>query len=323
MQNADSVTVGLVQMAPVWLDRQGTLEKVAEMLAVAADRKCDLAVFGEALVPGYPHWVELTGGAVFNDPAQKRMFAHYLEQGVVIERGDLDSLRTLCRQRKIAAYVGVMERAPDRGGHSLYCTLVYIDREGEICSSHRKLMPTYEERLVWSSGDGNGLRAHDLGSFRVGGLNCFENWMPLPRAALYAQGVDLHVAVWPGSARNTVDITRFIAQEARSYVVSVSGLLRPADIPLGTPFRDELLATGKPFFSNGGSAVANPDGSWLLEPVAECEDVLVANVDHQRVREERQNFDVAGHYSRPDVTRLMVDRRRQSTAVFEDESPAS
>ncbi len=125
---------------------------------------------------------------------QKRLYAHYAEQSVVIERGDLDPLRRECRQHGIAAYVGTMERASDRGGHSLYCSLVYIDAEGEIGSVHRKLMPTYEERLVWAPGDGHGLRTHQLGAFTVGGLNCWENWLPLVRASLYGQGEDLHVA---------------------------------------------------------------------------------------------------------------------------------
>ena len=162
------------------------------------------------------------------------MYATYLEQGVVIERGDLEALCKLCKLQTIAMYLGVMERAPDRGGHSLYCTLVYVSKGGEIKSVHRKLQPTYEERLVWAQGDGHGLVVHGLGAFKVGGLNCYENWVPLARSALYAQGEDLHVSVWPGGLHNTKDLTRFIAQEIRSYVIAVSGLMRPQDIPVGT-----------------------------------------------------------------------------------------
>ncbi|TSA86769.1 carbon-nitrogen hydrolase family protein [Deinococcus detaillensis] len=320
LQSPDQLTVGLVQMAPVWLDREATLRKVEGFITEAALSGCQLVVFGEALVPGYPFWVELTGGAKFNDPAQKQMYAHYLSQGVVVERGDLAGVCQLAAQHRIAVYLGVMERAPDRGGHSLYCSLVYINERGEVSSVHRKTQPTYEERLVWAAGDGHGLRVHPLGAFQVGGLNCYENWVPLLRTALYAQGSDLHVAVWPGGMHNTPDITRFIALESRSYVVSVSGLLRPEDIPAGTPFREELLATQRPFFGNGGSAVAAPDGSWLLEPVAEREGLFVVTLDHTHVREERQNFDVAGHYGRPDITHLRVNRVRQATVQF-DEDP--
>ena len=316
MTNPDMLKVGLAQIAPVWLDRAKTLEKVAAYVSDAAAQKCDLVTFGEALVPGYPFWVELTDGARFNNAAQKQMFAHYLDQGVVIERGDLDAICKLCKQHALAMYLGVMERAPDRGGHTLYCSLVYIDKTGAVKSVHRKVQPTYEERLVWGAGDGNGLQVHDLGAFKVGGLNCYENWVPLLRSALYAQGEDLHVSVWPGGLHNTKDLMRFIAQESRSYVIGVSGLLRPSDIPAGTQFRDAMLASGQEFFANGGTAMAAPNGEWVIEPQVGKEGLFTAEIDHEKVRQERQNFDVAGHYSRPDVTQLHVDRTRQSTVQF-------
>ena len=220
------LTVGLAQMAPAWLNRDSTIDKLVAWISDAANKGCDLVAFGEALVPGYPFRVERTGGAAFEAKLQKELFAHYVSQGVCIETGDLDPLCDAARQNDIAVYVGVMERAADRGGHSLYCSMVYIDRSGNVGSVHRKLMPTHEERLVWAIGDGNGLRTHKLGPFTVGGLNCWENWLRLPRAALYAQGEDLHDAIWPGIERNSEDITRFSARESRSFVVSVSGLMR-------------------------------------------------------------------------------------------------
>ena len=182
----DRLVVGVAQIAPVWLKRAETLEKVGAVAELAAAQGCRLVVFGEAIVPGYPFWIERTDGARFDDPKQKAIFAEYLDQGVVIERGDLEPLQGIARRHGLSIYVGVMERAPDRGGHSLYCSLVYIDAEGRIGSVHRKLQPTYEERMAWAQGDGHGLRVHDLGPFRAGGLNCYENWMPLSRAALYA-----------------------------------------------------------------------------------------------------------------------------------------
>jgi len=313
----DALTVGLAQIAPVWLDRERTLDKALAATSQAADQGCRLVAFGEALVPGYPFWLELTNGATFNSPRQKAIHSHYLDQAVQIEAGHLDSLCTLAAQRQIAVYLGVIERPPDRGGHSVYASLVYIDATGRIGSVHRKLMPTYEERLAWSPGDGHGLCVHRLGAFTVGGLNCWENWMPLPRAALYAQGEDLHVAVWPGNLRNTEDITRFIAKEGRSYVLSVSGLMRKGDFA-SAPHLDDILVNSPPVLANGGSCLAAPDGIWVLEPVTDVEVVRSAVIDHRRVREERQNFDPAGHYSRPDVTHLTVNRRRQSTLTIEE-----
>ena len=142
--------------------------------------------------------------------------------------------------------------------------------------------------------------------------------MPLPRAALYAQGEDLHVAIWPGGLHNTHDLTRVLAKEGRSYVLSVCGLMRPADFPEATPYREQILAGSPPFLANGGSCVSGPDGAWVIEPVIEQETLLVATLDHRRVREERQNFDPVGHYSRPDVTQLIVNRQRQSTLQIND-----
>ena len=166
-----------------------------------------------------------------------------MSQSIQIEAGDLDPLCQAAAAGGIAVVAGCIERAPDRGGHSLYCSLVYVDPTGAIRSVHRKLMPTYEERLTWAPGDGHGLRVHRLGTFTVGGLNCWENWMPLPRAALYALGEDLHVAIWPGGEHNTRDITRFIAQEARSYVLSACGLMRDTDFSPAVPHVDQIRAT--------------------------------------------------------------------------------
>ena len=310
--------MGVAQIAPVWLQRDATLAKIVARIREAGARGCGLVAFGEALVPGYPFWVERTDGARFESALQKELYRHYVQQSVSIEAGDLDGICTTARENAIAVYLGVIERAPDRGGHSLYASMVYIDARGAIGSVHRKLMPTYEERLVWAMGDGHGLRTHALGPFTVGGLNCWENWLPLARAALYAQGEDLHVAIWPGSLRNTADITRFIAREGRSYVVSVSGLMRRSDIPDDIPRAAMLRETADKVMANGGSCIAAPDGEWLLEPETDVESLRIAELDHRRVLEERQNMDVAGHYSRPDVTRLHVDRRRQSTADFSD-----
>ena len=310
--------VGLAQIAPVWLQREATLAKVIDWAHKAASRGCNLVAFGEALLPGYPFWVERTNGARFESKLQKTLYAHYVSQAISIEDGDLDALCKVAADKRIAVYLGVIERATNRGGHSLYCSMVYIDSQGAIGSVHRKLMPTYEERLVWAIGDGNGLRTHKLGAFTVGGLNCWENWLPLARSALYAQGEDLHVAIWPGNVRNTEDITRFIARESRSFVVSVSGLMRREDIGDELPEVEILRSSADDIMADGGSCIASPTGEWLLEPEANIESLRVAEIDHQLVLEERQSLDVAGHYSRPDVTRLIVNRKRQTTAEFTD-----
>lgn len=316
--NNHLLKVALAQISPVWLQKEQTLQKIHNQITEAGKQGCELIAFGEALLPGYPFWLALTDGAAWNLEVNKQIHAHYVSNAVQIEKGDLDEVCQLAKKYKIAIYLGVMERASDRGGHSIYASLVYIDANGIIQSVHRKLQPTYDERLTWAPGDGNGLQVHPLKDFTVGGLNCWENWMPLPRAALYGQGENLHIAVWPGSDHNTKDITRFIARESRSYVLSVSCLMTKQNFPETTPYLDEILKKAPDVLANGGSCIAGPDGEWVVEPVLHKEGLIIEALDFNRVLEERQNFDCVGHYSRPDVTKLIVNRERQSTIEIND-----
>ncbi|QMU63860.1 MAG: carbon-nitrogen hydrolase family protein [Flavobacteriaceae bacterium] len=317
MSDSDFLKVALAQIAPVWLHKEQTIQKIENAMKEAVKENAELIVFGEALLPGYPFWIALTNGAQFNATVQKEVHAHYIQNAVIIGKGELDSICRLAKENRLVVYLGIIERATDRGGHSIYASLVYIDRNGTIQSVHRKLQPTYEERLTWASGDGNGLQVHALKNFTVGGLNCWENWMPLPRAALYGLGENVHIAVWPGSDHNTKDITRFIARESRSYVISVSGLMSKNDVPSNTPHADKIIENAPEILANGGSCIAGPDGEWILEPVVGKAGLLYETLDFSKVLQECQNFDVAGHYSRPDVTKLQVNRERQSTVQFE------
>ena len=310
--------VALAQITPVWLNKVQTLKKIESSIVEAAKEKAELVVFGEALLPGYPFWLALTDGAEWDKKVNKELHAHYVRNSIQIEAGELNSVCKLAKENKIAIYLGIMERAKNRGGHSIYASLVYINEEGEIKSVHRKLQPTYDERLTWAPGDGHGLKVHPLKQFTVGGLNCWENWMPLPRTALYGQGENLHIAVWPGSEYNTKDITRFIARESRSYVISVSSLMKKIDFPKDTLHLGAILEKAPDVLANGGSCIAGPDGEWIVEPVVGKEGLIYQELDFNRVYEERQNFDPVGHYSRPDVTKLTVNRERQSTVEFED-----
>ena len=312
----NTLKIAMAQIAPVWLNKKATIEKVENSILEASKEQCELIVFGEGLIPGYPFWLALTGGAEWNTKVNKELHAHYVNNSIQIEEGDLNSICRLAEEHKIAIYLGIIERAKNRGGHSIYASLIYINEKGEIKSVHRKLQPTYDERLTWSPGDGNGLQVHALKQFKVGGLNCWENWMPLPRTALYGLGENLHIAVWPGSDHNTKDITRFIARESRSFVVSVSSLMFKSDFPKDTPHLDKILANAPETLANGGSCIAGPDGEWIIEPVINKEGLIIQSIDFNRVLEERQNFDPVGHYSRPDVTKLIVNRERQSTVDY-------
>jgi len=315
----DSLNIAIAQIAPKWLNKKETIKKIELAIEEATSQKADLVCFGETLLPGYPFWLDFTDGAKFNSAVQKDIYAHYLNEAVSIEQGDLNSICALAKKNKIAVYLGCAERASDRGGHSIYCSLLFIDKTGAIQSIHRKLMPTYEERLVWGIGDGNGLKVHALNNFTVGGLNCWENWIPLARTALYAQGENLHVAVWPGNVSNTVDLTRHIAKENRMYVLSVSGLMRKDDISNDIPHAELTQQNANELLGNGGSCIAAPDGSWVIEPIVGKEAVVTATINLNEVRKERQNFDPSGHYSRPDVFELNVNRQRQKLINFTNE----
>jgi nitrilase len=310
--NNNILKIGMAQISPVWLDKEKTIDKIKVQIIEAGKNNCELLVFGESFLPGYPFWLSITNGSSFNNTEQKEIHAHYVKNSIQIEAGELDGICALAKENKIAVYLGLMERAKNRGGHSIYCSLVYIDALGEIKSIHRKLQPTFEERLTWAMGDGNGLRVHDLKNFTVGGLNCWENWMPLARTALYGMGENLHIAVWPGSESNTADITKFIAKESRSFVVSVSSVMHRNDFPKNTPHLDKILENCPEVLANGGSCIAGPDGEWIVAPVTNKEGLIIAEIDYQKVLEERQNFDCVGHYSRPDVTKLTINRERQS-----------
>ena len=303
--------VAVSQSSPIWLNKEASIEKATTEILKAATGGADLVVFGEGFVPGYPFWVAFTDGAKFDSTLQKEMFSIYHKNAVDVEPGDLVPIQKACKSAKIACYLGIIEKTKKRGA-TLFCSLVYINKKGKIKSVHRKLVPTYEERLVWGNGDGKGLKTHSLEEFTVGGLNCWENWMPLSRTALYAQGENLHIAVWPGSDYNTREITRFIARESRSYVISASSTLTLSDVPKHLPIYDLLQQNATEPIANGGSCIAKPNGEWLVEPITDQETMIFADLDMNEVIKERQNFDPAGHYSRPDVLSLKMNKKRQS-----------
>lgn len=315
---SERLKVAAAQIAPVFLDRDGTTERVVDTIRDAATHGAGLVAFGETFLPAYPLWLTRTDAARFDSEVQKELHAHYLKQSVSIAAGHLDPICSAAAEAKIAVVIGIAEKATDRGSHTIYCSCVFIDETGRVASVHRKLMPTYEERLSWGTGDGAGLVTHSVGPFTVGALNCWENWMPLARAALYAGGEDLHVALWPGGSILTEDISRFIARESRSFVLSVGAIIRESDIPNGVPHRERMCVQGETIY-NGGSCIAGPDGKWVLEPVTGREELIFVELDHEQVRRERQNFDPTGHYARPDVLRLTVDRRRQTGVIFVEE----
>jgi nitrilase len=307
-----------VQARPVWLDPAQTTAKVISLLEDAAHAGAELVAFPETYLCGYPFWVCRTNGAAFNDPRQKEAYARYLEAAVETGGPEVTTIRQAAGDLGLFVFLGVTERGARCARGSTYCSLVAIDPDKGVVGVHRKLAPTHDERLVWARGDGHGLRTHEFRGVRIGGLSCWENWMPQARHALYCDGADIHIATWPGWSALTADITRFIAQEGRVFSMSVSGLLSLDDIPSDFPMLDEIRAEYPVLPFDGGSGIAGPDGTWVVPPLLDEDKIVIADLDPVEVRRERMMFDPSGHYSRPDVFETIVHRRRQEAAVFDD-----
>jgi nitrilase len=301
--------VAAVQFAPVFLDTEATLHRMLADLQAAAERGAHVVAFPETALSGYPTWLARTDGARFDDARQKAAYAAYLDAAVEEGGPELAQLASAARDLGVYLLAGVIERGRTAGRGTTWASLFRVGpRQAPVL--HRKLVPTYEERLVWGAGDASGLVVHEHGGWRIGALNCWENWMPLARASLYELGEDLHVSAWPGSPGLTRDIARFVAREGRVFSLAASGVLRAVDIPSSFPLRDELVTSEDLVFHSGGSRIVAPDGRELAALDRAETGILIADLDPAIVRQERQNFDPTGHYSRPELLRLEVDRRR-------------
>lgn len=294
------IRVAGIQIAPVFLNAQDTWKKLVSYIREAGSNGAELVTWGETLVPGYPVWLSPSGGARFNDAEQKTAYSTYWREALSLDGEIVGEMRSVAEELGIMFMGGIAEKE----GSSIYCTLLTIGGDGSILGRHRKVKPTYEERLVWADGDGLGLKTYPLKDARVGGLNCWENWLPLARASLHKQGELIHVAVWPGNLRNTEDITRFIALEERSWVISVSGFLRSADFSHLTkedfPMK-EVMESFDGNWMNGGTVISDPTGRFVVDPLVNEEGIVYADLDTLTAIKERQNFDISGHYSRFDI----------------------
>jgi nitrilase len=298
------VRIAGIQIAPVFLDSKKTFEKLSGYIRDAHENEAKLVSWGETLIPGYPFWLGASGAAKWNDSDQKKTFSKYWREAIDLTNSVIISdMKKLAKELKIMMIGGIAEKSSG----STYATLITINEEGKLINRHRKMKPTYAERLVWADGDGLGLNTVPFQGYKIGGLNCWENWIPYARAALHKQNELLHVAVWPGNDVVTRDITKFIAMEGRYWVLSVSGLIRTEDLlhlsEKEFPVRKLLNLEAKKgkFWQNGGSVIADPKGNYLDKPLKEKEGIIYADIDFLIAIEERQNFDYSGHYSRFDI----------------------
>ena len=299
-----SVTVACAQVEPVVLDREASLARLDAVAGEAAGAGAELVVFPEAFIPAYPSsaWARFLAG--WDDPRAKAAFARLAAESVEVPGPAADRLGEIAREHGIWLVTGVTEIDPERPG-TLYNTLLYHDPEGALALHHRKLVPTNHERLIWGQGDGRGLRAIETGFGRLGGLICWENYMPLARFSLYESGVELYVASTADDADAWQATLVHIARESRAFVIAPSHFQRTAAYPEDFPLLEELAEIE--IIGRGGSAILGPDGAYLAGPLYDEEGILYAELDPARLLEERQRFDPAGHYHRPDILKLEVN----------------
>jgi nitrilase len=300
----DAVTVACVQAEPVVLDRTATIDKLARLTAEAAADGAQLVVFPETFVPAYPSSAWARAFAGWADPRAKATFAALARESVEVPGPDADRLGEIAREHGVWLVTGVNERDPARPG-TLYNALLYHAPDGRLALHHRKLVPTNHERLVWGQGDGGGLRAIETELGRMGGLICWENYMPLARFSLYESGVEIYIASTADDGDAWQATLVHIARESRAFVVAPSHFQRASAYPDDFPLR-ELIAD-RDVLGRGGSAILAPDGSYLAGPLYDEEGILTARLEPDRLWEERQRFDPVGHYHRPDVLGLTVN----------------
>lgn len=305
------MTVAAVQAAPVFLDRDATIDKAIDLIGAAAASGARLIAFPEAFVPTYPDW---TWRSAPGSEMAMRWYERLFDQAVTIPGPSLDRLAEAAREAQAYVAIGVNER----DGGTLYNTVLWLDPEGHTVLRHRKMMPTGAERLVWGTGDGSTLTVLDSSIGRLGGLICWENYMPLARYALYAQNIDVYVALTWDNSDVWVPTLRHIAKEGRCYVVGVNYCLRGSDVPADLEWRDKLYGGDDDWLARGNSCVVGPEGDLLAGPLIGEEGIVLVDIDVSAARTSRRLFDPVGHYARPDIFRLDVDRRSKRPAMFTD-----
>lgn len=301
--------VAVVQARPVPLDPAARVQKACSLVREAAARGAQLAVFGETWLPGYPVWLDVCpGAALWDHRPTKDVFARYRAESVTVPGPETEALSAAAREARIAVAIGVSERCErGPGSGTLYNSLLLFGDDGSLLLHHRKLVPTFTERLVWGQGDAAGLRSVGTKVGLVGGLICWEHWMPLARQALHDEGEDVHLALWPTAHETHQLASRHYALEGRCFVLCAGLIMRREDLPEELA-RDVEWQDDQPFVVRGGSSVIGPDGRYVVEPVFEREELLIATLDRRQLDRERMTLDVSGHYSRPDLLRMTVNR---------------
>ena len=314
-KTASPYRVAVVQHPPVALNRQKTLERGVELLEEAAAGGARLVSFPETWVPGYPEWVwRLRPGDDYTLSGD--IHRRLLENAVDLKAGQLKPIQAAARRLKLTVSIGVHERDGEFSRGTMYNSVVLIGPDGKVLNRHRKLMPTNPERMVWGAGDATGLRVTDTPSGRVGALICWENYMPLARFAIFAQGCEIYIAPTWDEGDTWLATMRHIALEGRCWVLGNGSSMRGKDIPRDFPDRSRLFPDLEAWFNPGDSVIVDPSGKVVAGPLHEKHGILYADCDPSRASAAKRTLDVAGHYGRPDIFRLEVNREARGPVDF-------
>lgn len=308
-------TVAIAQVAPRFLDRDGSIQIAVEAIAEAASAGARLVAFSEAWLPGYPVWAD--AGLAWEDPVTKDAFGRLQQNSVELPSDAARTLQVAARRHRIHVAIGINERDATLSRGTLYNTLLYLSDTGEVLGNHRKLVPTHSERIIWGQGDGSTLVVTDTSIGRVGGLICWEHWMPLARFAMHAKAEQIHIAAWPDTPELHQIASRAYAFEGRCFVLFAGQFLPVSAVPDDLPIKERIVGmTGADgVIMPGGSGIIGPDGEWIEGPV-EGEGMIYADVDVGLIPGEQQVLDTAGHYNRPDIFHLIVDETRREGVTW-------
>jgi len=303
-------SVAVVQAAPVVFDVERTLQKLGDLTHDARERGAHLAVFPEAFVSAYPRGLDFGAAVGARSREGREQFRRHWESAIDVPGPHVDRMAGLARANRMHLVVGVVERS----GGTLYCTVLFLGADGSYLGKHRKLMPTGSERLVWGFGDGSTLTVVDTDIGRIGAVICWENYMPLLRAAMYAKGVEIYCAPTADARATWLPSIRHIAQEGRCFVLSANQFARRRDYPADYP--TEFGDDPQTVLSRGGSCIIGPLGEMLAGPDFSGETILTAEIDVNDIARARLDFDAVGHYARPDVFQLLVDESPRAPVTF-------
>jgi len=309
--------IAIVQISPVFLDKVKTIELAVAKVEEAVSNGAELVVFTEAFIPGYPTWIwRLTPGGDWN--LSEELHQRLLTNSVKMESDDLEPLYEVARKHHVTIVCGIEERDSKLSQSTLYNTALIIGTDGTVLNRHRKLMPTNPERMVWGFGDASGLKVVDTPVGRIGTLLCWENFMPLARYALYAQGIEVYIAPTYDSGDGWIGTLQHIAREGCCWVVGCGNLMKGSDIPDDFPEKSTLYSDGDEWVNPGDSVVIAPGGEIIAGPMRQEAGILYCDIDREKVGIAKRALDVTGHYSRPDIFKLHVNTRSQTPVQFED-----